>query len=58
MFVKLEGVSFTLNYADVFHHLMKPRNSDFISYIYILYYQTIIHYYLTSIWASFLSILI
>ena len=35
---------------------MQPQNSDFSSYIYILYYQTKKHYYLVPNLASFPSI--
>ena len=28
-----------------FHHSLNPENNDFISYIYILYFQSTIHYF-------------
>ena len=52
----LKGFSFTLNQANIFHHSMKPQNSELNSYIYIFYYQSNICFYLTPNWASFLDI--
>ena len=39
------GLLVYIKLIDVFHHSMKPQNSDFNSYIYILYYQPNIYYY-------------
>ena len=46
MFVKSEGLLVYINSANVVHQSVQPQNSDFNSYIYILYYQTNMHYYL------------
>ena len=42
-----KGFSLILNSTYVFHDSMKPKNSDFNSYICILYYQSNISYYFT-----------
>ena len=37
-----------LHYTKLMFFLMKPQNDDFNSYIYILCYQSNIHYYSTD----------
>ena len=49
MFVKPEGLLVYIKLSS-----MKPQNNDFNSYIYILYYQSNIHYYYTPIWLVFI----
>ena len=43
---KPEGLLVYIQLANVLHQSMQPQNSDFNSYICILYYQTNMHYYL------------
>ena len=53
MSVKPEGLLGDIKTANVFHHLVKDKNRNFNTYIYILYYQSCIRFSVAHIIAHF-----